>query len=169
MYRDLLAQARSLAKADIRKPRQANLRRATSAAYYALFHYLVDHACRNVMGSKQAHTSFRHVFARAFTHTDMKLACESFSGGTLKRSVRKGLPPGFSVPPQIIQISRTFVTLQSRRNTAEYDFTARFSRSEVLADFRNRNLLRLFYQQRQDHFPIPFYSICTVFQSDDKQ
>jgi uncharacterized protein (UPF0332 family) len=45
VYEDLLKQAVRLATLDIKKPKQANLRRAISSAYYAVFHLLVDEAC----------------------------------------------------------------------------------------------------------------------------
>ena len=51
MYRDLLEQAARLARLDTQKPKQANLRRAISSAYYALFHLLVDEACRVQIGA----------------------------------------------------------------------------------------------------------------------
>jgi hypothetical protein len=41
MHDDLFAQAEMLAKVDATKPKQVNLRRAVSSAYYAVFHYLV--------------------------------------------------------------------------------------------------------------------------------
>jgi hypothetical protein len=37
VYKDLLEQAVRLAKLDAKRPKQANLRRAISSAYYALF------------------------------------------------------------------------------------------------------------------------------------
>ena len=49
MYPDLIEQAEHLVYLDPGKPKQANLRRAVSAAYYALFHYLVLEACRTQM------------------------------------------------------------------------------------------------------------------------
>ena len=39
MHEDLFQQAAELATIDAKKPKQANLRRAVSAAYYAVFHY----------------------------------------------------------------------------------------------------------------------------------
>ena len=44
LQQDLLRQARDLATKEPRRPSQASLRRAVSAAYYALFHLLVDEA-----------------------------------------------------------------------------------------------------------------------------
>lgn len=49
---DLLRQAERLAKLDPKRPRQANLRRAVSSAYYALFHFLVDQSCRAAIGTQ---------------------------------------------------------------------------------------------------------------------
>ena len=37
MHEDLFSQAETLAKLDAKKPKQANLRRAVSSAYYAVF------------------------------------------------------------------------------------------------------------------------------------
>jgi hypothetical protein len=140
MYRDLLAQAKNLATADVRKPKQANLRRAISAAYYGLFHFLVDQSCRTVMGTQQSQVAFRHVLARAFVHSDMRSACESFSGGTLKQNVRKGLPGSFAIPKEIKHIASTFVALQSKRHLSDYDLSERFSRSDVLNNVREAEI-----------------------------
>jgi uncharacterized protein (UPF0332 family) len=41
---DLLNQAKELSLLDSKKPKQANLRRSVSTAYYALFHLLIDEA-----------------------------------------------------------------------------------------------------------------------------
>ena len=98
MYKDLLEQAVRLAKLDAKKPKQANLRRAISSAYYALFHLLVDEACRVQIGALHNQAPFRQVLGRAFAHGVMKEACKSFGGGTLKKGVAKGLPAGFAIP-----------------------------------------------------------------------
>ena len=52
MHEDLLKQAARLATLDVKKPKQANLRRAISSAYYAVFHLLVDEACRVQIGAQ---------------------------------------------------------------------------------------------------------------------
>jgi hypothetical protein len=133
VHKDLLEQAIKLAKLDARRPKQANLRRAISSTYYALFHLLVDEACRVQIGAQHAQAPFRQVLGRAFVHTVMKEACRSFGGGTLRKGVAKGLPPGFTVPPEIRNLALTFVELQDLRHLADYDLTERFKRSEVLS------------------------------------
>jgi uncharacterized protein (UPF0332 family) len=133
VYKDLLEQAVRLAKLDAKKPKQANLRRAISSAYYALFHMLVDEACRVQVGAQHNQAPYRQVLGRAFAHTVMKEACKSFGGGTLKKGVAKGLPGGFAVPAEVRQLAETFVDLQEWRHRADYDLTERFKRSDVLS------------------------------------
>jgi hypothetical protein len=111
VYKDLLEQAVRLAKLDAKKPKQANLRRAVSSAYYALFHHLVDEACRVQIGAQHNQAPFRQVLGRAFVHTVMKEACKSFGGGTLKKGVAKGLPAGFTVPAETRDLALTLVDL----------------------------------------------------------
>jgi hypothetical protein len=133
LHRHLFQQARDLATADPRKPRQVNLRRAVSSTYYALFHALIDQACRFMFGARHGETPFRHVLGRAFAHGTMKQACRAFAGGTLPAAVAKGLPAGFVIPIEIKVLARAFVDLQDQRHLAEYDWTERFRRLDVLA------------------------------------
>lgn len=132
MHDDLFRQARRLATLDPKRPRQANLRRAVSATYYAAFHALIDGSCRLVFGGHYSQTPYRQVLGRAFSHSVMKEACRSFLGGTLKSSVRKGLPSSFAVPAEVRRIAEAFVELQQVRHLADYDLTERFIRSDVL-------------------------------------
>jgi hypothetical protein len=132
VYEHLLEQAVTLAMLDTRRPKQANLRRAISAAYYALFHLLVDEACRARIGSLHDQAPFRQVLGRAFAHNVMNEACKSFAGGTLKKGVSKGLPVGLRIPVDIRDLAATFVDLQDKRHLADYDLTERFNRSDVV-------------------------------------
>jgi hypothetical protein len=77
MYGDLFSQAETLAKLDPKKPKQANLRRAVSSAYYAVFHYLVHEACCVQIGTQHSQAPYRNALGRAFVHTVMKQACMS--------------------------------------------------------------------------------------------
>lgn len=133
MHEQLLQQARRLARLDPKRPRQGNLRRAVSSAYYAVFHFLVDQSCRTVIGAGHNQAQFRQVLGRAFEHGTMKSACISHAGGTLKAAVAKGLPHGFAIPVEIRRIANTFVLLQDERHAADYDLTERFNRADVLA------------------------------------
>ena len=69
--RDRLAQAKLLATKEKSRPKQASLRRSVSAAYYALFHLLVDAAAgRLVSGADRQ--PLRECLSRAFDHGVMK-------------------------------------------------------------------------------------------------
>src|ERR1035438_9397336 len=70
---DLLDQALHLARRDPKRPKQANLRRAVSTAYYALFHLLVSEAVGYWRLERQ-----RSLLARSFDHKKMKGVCNNF-------------------------------------------------------------------------------------------
>jgi hypothetical protein len=129
---DLLAQARDLATKDPRRPRQANLRRAVSASYYALFHFLAEMASRQMMGGGREWTPYRQLIARAADHNAMKEVCKQFAAGALRPGLQKSLPTGFQVSLLLRQIGQTFVNAQELRHLADYDLGQRFSRSDTL-------------------------------------
>lgn len=131
MHADLLAQARALARADKNRPKQVNLRRAISAAYYAFFHYLTDEACRSLLGARSDIRSYRDALARAFDHSMMRRACDSFAGGTLPKNVIKTVPGLTVVPPDLRTVAAVFADAQQKRHWAEYDRSERFKRSDV--------------------------------------
>ncbi len=68
---DLLDQALHLARRDVTRPKQANLRRAVSTAYYALFHLLVSESVSYWRLKRQ-----RTLLARSFDHRKMKGVCQ---------------------------------------------------------------------------------------------
>ena len=130
----LLEQARHLAGRDARgRPRQDHLRRAVSTAYYALFHFLIDQACRSAVGASPDPDSraLRGVLARAFDHTAMKKASTSFASGALPAKLQPGLR-GASIPADLRTIADAFRTLQEWRHAADYDLLRRFERRQVV-------------------------------------
>jgi hypothetical protein len=125
MSSDLLAQARALAKNEPKKPKQASLRRAISAAYYALFHLLTEEAANAMCaGSKSA--DLRMIVRRAFEHTAMKNAAKGFGAGN-PAEVWKPLLAAPS--PDLQRVARSFVDLQEARAQADYDLSLHFSNS----------------------------------------
>lgn len=65
---DLLDQASTLAGLDRMKPKQASLRRAISAAYYSVFHLLIDDGARRIT----TNATLQPYVARSFQHTSVK-------------------------------------------------------------------------------------------------
>ena len=125
---DLIAQAKHLAVWDKRKPRQANLRRAVSSAYYALFHLMTAACVRRFAPEEPAGLSPR--IARAIIHSEIKEVCASISRGSPGSVLRDLLPGGFS--DEVRAFAERFVTLQDARHRADYDLAAEYNRSDVL-------------------------------------
>lgn len=122
---DLLRQAELLARHDRRRPRQANLRRAVSSAYYALFHMLTADATAKLL-PRSARTA-RLAFVRAFGHMEMAEACRAMANP--RTGVVALFPNG--IPPQLVQVGRAFIHLQQARHEADYDLRRAFTRSEA--------------------------------------
>ena len=105
------------------KPSQANLRRAVSSAYYALFHCLARSGTDLLVGGAGAERSkpaWRQVY-RALDHGTAKAACGD--GRLLSR-----------FPKPIEDFGNVFLTLQKKRHSADYDPFVRLTRSDVLQD-----------------------------------
>ena len=124
LHADLLHQARQLARIDLRRPRQASLRRAVSAAYYALFHLLIHDASRIMISNPNV----RRKLSRTFDHGDMKAASHAFSN---PRADLKKLTGGIPIPADLVTIAETFAEMQDARHEADYDLSRPFTRAEV--------------------------------------
>jgi len=127
MYRHLLEQARHLTRREPRRPRQASLRRAVSSAYYALFHFLIDRACRQVFGGSPRRRQLRLILSRAFAHGTMHAASRRIAGGNLPQSLGWATP----FPQPLRDVALAFMKLQEERHRADYDLSRPFSRSEA--------------------------------------
>lgn len=119
MSHDLIATARRLAKASPKRPRQSDLKRGVSTAYYALFHALARE-CADLLvgvGDARSDAAWSQVY-RTLEH------------GVAKNSCKAAAARGF--PADIVSFADTFVVLQEERHRADYDPLARFVRAEVL-------------------------------------
>ena len=129
LHDDLLHQARMLARHEPRRPRQASLRRAVSAAYYALFHSLTREAAdRWVTGDDRE--PLRRMLQRAFDHAIMAEACKEIArqnGGKLAPAL-----PASGAQPELLNVAEAFLDLQQARHEADYDLARMFARQEVL-------------------------------------
>lgn len=109
-----------------RRPTQISLRRATSTAYYALFH-TVSRCCADALvggnGSDRSKPAWRQVY-RALEHGGCKSACQN-----------KALIDRF--PKPIEDFANAFVTMQIKRHNADYDPYGNYTKSEVITDIDN--------------------------------
>jgi hypothetical protein len=115
------------------QPRTANLRRATSDAYYALFHALALAVASEALPNASA--AEQYAFSRYVRHTAIKKVSEWVSG----------FPPPFylQTPVARLRASRSlsvvvsaFVRLHEQREAADYDHDADFTRPGTLARVR---------------------------------
>jgi hypothetical protein len=99
-------------------PRQANLRRAVSTAYYAVFHEL----CRAVSNTfVPAHSGkAQATFYRALGHRELRSRCEELARKTLPKKLVE-LFGNNALPIEVIKFCRTFVGLQELRHACDYD------------------------------------------------
>ena len=120
--RDLILIARHLASGAVGgsrgRPRQAELRRAVSAAYYALFHTLALCCANRLAGSDRTGAAWIQTY-RALEHGHARNQCNDQSA----------LIP-FS--NEIRLFCTRFVSLQRQRQQADYSPDAAFSRGRVM-------------------------------------
>jgi uncharacterized protein (UPF0332 family) len=117
---DLIALAKRLAKASPNKPRQADLKRAVSTAYYALFHAMAKNVADTMTGvvkSKRSEKAWAHAY-RGLQHGDAKTACEGVRNLTF--------------PQEIKDCADAFVELQIARHSADYDPLHRLTRGKAI-------------------------------------
>lgn len=118
---DLIATARQLVQLHEKRPRQADLRRALSTAYYSLFHGLAETAADRMIGTTpQARRSvaWNRVY-RALGHNEAKKACARSCNTTNSEN--------------LMIFTTTFPDLQDLRHQADYDPNVRFNHSFVVA------------------------------------
>ena len=120
----LLQIATDLAGINTRRPRRADLCRAVSTAYYALFHCLARTCADSLAGRTRAvgnRPMWRRVY-RALEHRQAKSRCEN-------------VPTDF--PEEIRVFGQTFADLQSKRHLADYDPDHPVKKSRVIADIND--------------------------------
>ena len=118
---DLIETARGLTELSPRRPTQANLRRAVSTAYYAVFHGLAGAAADLLIGKKSRGRPAWHQVYRALEHTSARSACRNMR-------VMRGFPL------EIQGFADTFVALQKARQRADYALDGRYYKLDVLAE-----------------------------------
>jgi uncharacterized protein (UPF0332 family) len=106
------------------KPRQADLRRSVSTAYYALFDVLARNGADLIVGAGANRLSRAwSLVYRALDHGFAKNACREVQNSDF--------------PSDIRACASEFVELQEARHKADYDPAARFTRADAL-DWANR-------------------------------
>lgn len=117
----LLQIATDLAEINTRRPRRADLCRAASTVYYALFHCLAR-TCADSLAGRSRAIGNRPLWLRVYRtleHRQTKVRCEN-------------VPSRF--PDEMREFGQTFADLQSKRHFADYDPDHPVRKSDVVAD-----------------------------------
>jgi uncharacterized protein (UPF0332 family) len=113
-------------------PSDAQLRRATSTAYYAVFHKIAQTAARRFLGQDQESSAAYTILYRGFDHRKMKEVCENLIGPVLRERYRRQLRRS-TVSATLRDFASSFPVLQEYRHLADYDPSLKFLASEVAA------------------------------------
>ena len=105
---------------------QIDLRRAVSAAYYAVFHLFTMTAAES-----WAVPADRVRFARLFEHGKMKNASNGLAANIDKRLGAAPLAQHVAIGDDLKIISKDFMALQNDRHIADYDNSKVWSYTEV--------------------------------------
>ena len=120
---DFIATARRLAEPPGRgRPRETDLRRAISTAYYALFHCLATCCANTLVGGPGSNRNIRawNRMYRSLDHGVARRRCEH-------RDI-------IAFPMAIQDFASEFADTQDMRHTADYAPDAEFRRSDVIRD-----------------------------------
>ena len=131
---DLLEQAQHLLKLDPCKPKQANLRRSISTAYYSLFSLLVDEAAVAVVGSGPKNKLLRGYVIRAFGHSSMVNVCKGFASKNPSQKISEVLAD-HKISGDLAYIASTFCSLRDDRNEADYNFACSYTKEDATIIF----------------------------------
>jgi hypothetical protein len=112
----LLAQAAKLIEPPTAgPPRQVDVRRAISSAYYAVFHAILIAAADEIVGAVHRVTANYAVVYRSIDHRQLRTICDI---------ARAKAGAGFGTDVQTF--AGAVMSLQERRNVADYDPTNQF-------------------------------------------
>jgi uncharacterized protein (UPF0332 family) len=118
---DLITTARKLAQASAKKPKQSDLKRAVSTAYYALFHALAQDNADLLVGKagpNRPKKAWNQVY-RALSHAAAKTACDQLRA--------------LNFPAEIVACGDAFIARQQARHDADYDPDHRITRADALS------------------------------------
>lgn len=107
---------------------QLTLRRAVSAAYYAVFHFLISEATAN-----WGNASLRTALGRAYDHSTMKTA----SNRILDKEKFPFVGEDATVVKNLRFVAQTFSLLQDARHFADYNLTQDLDAAEALAQVKS--------------------------------
>lgn len=113
-------------------PRQVDIRRAISSAYYAVFHLVAAAAADRYVGaSRRAKAEYGLVY-RSIDHRRLKELCVELSKQTPPKQYQQFIP-ATGMSPFFSRFAAAVVELQEQRHTADYDPMVRLKTANAQA------------------------------------
>lgn len=112
------------------QPRNANLRRAVSAAYYALFHSLALAMAEHLLpeGSREE----RYALTRSVTHDAIRVVCQWVTQRGSLPSHASQVVDRAAANQDLVDVASAYVELREARHEADYDHLAAFNKPRTL-------------------------------------
>lgn len=130
-FEHLLDQAESLCVAPpAGSPRQVDLRRAISAAYYGMFHFVARAAADEFVGRVRRREVRYSLVYRGLDHRRLRDLCVDLAKTSPPRKLAPFLPPN-GIGPGIQVFASGLVDMQDKRHDADYDPLVRFNTAEA--------------------------------------
>jgi uncharacterized protein (UPF0332 family) len=130
-YEHLLDQAEQLiVQSAAGAPRQADIRRAISTAYYALFHFILTGAADEFVGVTKRLSSRYTIVYRSINHSVLKKLCERLSNPKVSPDMLKHFPRS-GLGANLPALASAVVELQEKRHLADYDPSKKFKTSDA--------------------------------------
>ncbi len=113
-----------------RKPRQTELRRAISASYYGVFHFVLARAADLHVGAIHKSTLHYALVYRSISHTWLRSLCLDVAKPTAPTAFKPFVPSG-GFGQDMRRFAASTAYLQERRHTADYDPSVTFVRLDA--------------------------------------
>lgn len=111
-------------------PRQVDLRRAISAAYYSVFHYILTAAADEFIGVTKRTTNRYTLVYRSIDHRGLRELCNEMKKPQQTAKYQNYAPAnGFG--PNIQAFASAVIELQEKRHIADYDPSSRVKTSDA--------------------------------------
>jgi hypothetical protein len=126
---------RLIAPASPGAPRQVDLRRAISNAYYGVFHATLASVANQFIGKSKQSTSQYNLLYRSIDHATLRNLCMELRQRNLSPKLGRHAPVG-GFGSDIRAFAATVLDLQQIRHDADYDPSIRYQRSESIRAVR---------------------------------
>lgn len=111
-------------------PRQVDLRRAVSSAYYAVFHKVMAALADEVVGKTHPSTPRYSQVYRSVSHKALRTLCVEAAKPSAPDRIRRYVP-GADFGADLGVFAEAVIELQKKRHTADYDPLARLKTSDA--------------------------------------